>query len=41
MSGYAEHTMVNQIAADPDIQLVSKPFTTTTLTAALDKALRE
>jgi len=41
MSGYAERTMVNQIAADPDIQLVSKPFTTNTLTTALDKALRK
>jgi PAS domain S-box-containing protein len=41
MSGYAEHTMVSQIAADPGIRLVSKPFTTTTLTAALEAAFRK
>jgi CheY-like chemotaxis protein len=41
MSGYAEHTMVSQIAADPGIRLVSKPFTTTTLTAALEEAFRK
>jgi PAS domain S-box-containing protein len=41
MSGYAEHTMVSQIAADPGIRIVSKPFTTTTLTAALKEAFRK
>jgi CheY-like chemotaxis protein len=41
MSGYAEHGIVDRIAADPDIQFVNKPFTTVTLTAALEKALRK
>jgi PAS domain S-box-containing protein len=40
MSGYAEHTMVSQIAADPEIRFVTKPFSTATLTAALAEAFQ-
>jgi CheY-like chemotaxis protein len=39
MSGYTEHTIVSRIALDPAVQFVTKPFTSVTLMAALNKAL--
>jgi two-component system cell cycle sensor histidine kinase/response regulator CckA len=39
MSGYTEHMLVNQIALNPAVLFVSKPFTSATLIAALQKAL--
>jgi two-component system cell cycle sensor histidine kinase/response regulator CckA len=39
MSGYTEHMLVNQIALNPAVLFVSKPFTAATLIATLQKAL--
>jgi two-component system cell cycle sensor histidine kinase/response regulator CckA len=39
MSGYAEQRIVTQIASDPEMQFVSKPFTSAALITALHKAL--
>lgn len=39
MSGYTEHKLVNQITLNPAVLFVSKPFTSATLIATLQKAL--